>query len=99
MSLDAQLSYLTVDLGILRCTEAQETYLRGILTQAADFIATRGIVLQPDCDADDMLAAMVAGWLYKARANSDEKELPTYLRRMLNSKLMQQKAGGAQNDL
>lgn len=55
MSLDAQLSYLTVDLGILRCTEAQETYLRGLLTQAADFIATRGVALQPDCDADDML--------------------------------------------
>lgn len=31
MSLDAQLSYLTVDLGILRCTEAQETYLRRML--------------------------------------------------------------------
>ena len=90
MSLDAQLSYLTVDLGILRCTEAQETYLRGILTQAADFIATRGIVLQPDCDADDMLA----GWMYKARANAEEKQLPTYLRRMLNSKLAQQKMGG-----
>lgn len=94
MSLDAQLSYLTVDLGILRCTEAQETYLRGLLTQAADFIATRGIVLQPDCDADDMLAAMVAGWMYKARANAEEKQLPTYLRRLLNSKLAQQKMGG-----
>ena len=92
MSLDAQLSYLTVDLGILRCTEAQETYLRGLLTQAADFIATRGIVLQPDCDADDMLAALV--WMYKARANAEEKQLPTYLRRMLNSKLAQQKMGG-----
>ena len=41
MSLDAQLAYLTVDLGILRTTEQQETYLRGLLTQAADFITTR----------------------------------------------------------
>ena len=88
---------MMVDLGILRATEQQESYLRGLLTQAADFIRTRGIVLQPDCDADDMLAAMVAGWMYKARANAEEKQLPTYLRRMLNSKLAQQKMeGGAE---
>ena len=36
----------------------------------------------------------VAGWMYKARANAEEKQLPTYLRRMLNSKLAQQKMGG-----
>ena len=94
MSLDTQLAYMMVDLGILRATEQQETYLRGLLTQAADFIATRGVVLQPDCDADDMLAAMVAGWMYKARANAEDKQLPAYLRRMLNSKLAQQKMGG-----
>lgn len=94
MSLDAQLAYMMVDLGILRATEQQETYLRGILTQAADFITTRGVVLQPDCDADDMLTAMVGGWMYKARANAEEKQLPAYLRRMLNSKLAQQKMGG-----
>lgn len=97
MALDTQLAYMMVDLGILRATEQQESYLRGLLTQAADFIRTRGIVLQPDCDADDMLAAMVAGWMYKARANAEEKQLPTYLRRMLNSKLAQQKMeGGAE---
>ena len=94
MALDTQLAYMMVDLGILRATEQQESYLRGLLTQAADFIQTRGVVLQPDCDADDMLAAMVAGWMYKARANAEEKQLPTYLRRMLNSKLAQQKMGG-----
>lgn len=94
MSLDAQLAYMMVDLGILRATEQQDAYLRGLLTQAADFIATRGVVLQPDCDADDMLAAMVAGWMYKARANAEDKQLPAYLRRMLNSKLAQQKMGG-----
>lgn len=94
MSVDAQLAYLAVDLGILRTTEQQDAYLRGLLTQAADFITTRGVVLQPDCDADDMLAAMVAGWMYKARANAEDKQLPAYLRRMLNSKLAQQKMGG-----
>ena len=94
MSVDAQLAYLTVDLGILRTTEQQDAYLRGLLTQAADFIATRGVVLQPDCDADDMLTAMVGGWMYKARANAEDKQLPAYLRRMLNSKLAQQKMGG-----
>ena len=87
MSLDAQLAYMMVDLGILRATEQQETYLRGILTQAADFITTRGVALQPDCDAD-------GGWMYKARANAEEKQLPTYLRRMLNDKLAKQKMGG-----
>ena len=51
-------------------------------------------MLQPDCDTDDMLAAMVAGWMYKARANAEDKQLPAYLRRMLNSKLAQQKMGG-----
>ena len=51
-------------------------------------------MLQPDNDADDMLTSMIAGWMYKARANAEEKQLPTYLRRMLNNKLMQQKMGG-----
>lgn len=94
MSADAQLAYMMVDLGILRATEQQETYLRGLLTQAADYIRTQGIVLQPDNDADDMLTSMIAGWMYKARANAEEKQLPTYLRRMLNNKLAQQKMGG-----
>ena len=31
MSLDAQLAYMMVDLGILRATEQQETYLRRML--------------------------------------------------------------------
>lgn len=95
MAVSSQLSYLKVDLGFLSCNDMQDGYLRGLLTQAAGLIARRGVTLR-ETDEDDMLTAMVAGWMYRARGNADEKKLPTYLRQQIHDRLAQQKMGGGE---
>lgn len=94
MSADAQVAMLKVDLGLMRCTDQQEIYLRSLLTRAAGDISARGITLQPDCEEDETLAVMYAGWLYRARGSTEDKVLPKYLKQQLNNRLIHQKGRG-----
>lgn len=95
MATEARRNYLMVDIGMLQAQSMQETYLLGLLSQAEDLITRRGVTLTAG-DADDMLVAMVAGWMYRARASAEEKRLPTYLRQQINDRLAAQKMGGGE---
>lgn len=95
MATEARLNYLKVDLGFVQVASVQESYLLGLLSQAEDLICRRGVALTA-ADADDMLVAMVAGWMYRARASADEKRLPAYLRQQIHDRLASQKMGGGE---
>jgi len=90
-----QLTLLKVDLGLMRPSDNQLTYLSSLLEMAASAIKREGITLQAENLEDDMLVEMYAAWLYRKRANDGNTSfavgMPRMLRYQLNNKLITQK--------
>ena len=99
MSADLRLRYLQTDLGLRHVGEDQQMYLAGLLTQAAAFVQRRGVALDEGSDADDMLVAMVAAWMYRARATATQPPLPPMIRCEIHDRLAAQKMRGDGDDL
>ena len=86
-----QIDLLCVDLGLMRISDDQAAYLGNLLAQAARYIETKGITLDPASDEDNGLIARVAAWMYRSRATTADTPLPSGLRSYLHDKLLQQK--------
>lgn len=86
-----QLDLLCVDLGLMRISDDQAAYLGNLLAQAARYIETKGITLDPASDEDNGLIARVAAWMYRSRATIADTPLPSGLKSYLHDKLLQQK--------
>ena len=86
-----QLTLLKVDLGLMRPTEDQLTYLGHLLNAARQRITKEGIALT-DGNADhDALVVMYAAWMYRKRAQQpDQQAMPRMLRYQLNCELANQ---------
>ncbi|MEG0778580.1 MAG: hypothetical protein RSG55_07005 [Oscillospiraceae bacterium] len=90
--LDTQLALLKTDIGLMRVTAEQNSYLTMLLTMAASAIAREGIVLKDAELEDNGLVAMYAAWLYRKRQQpADAGMMPRMLRYQLNNKLVSQK--------
>lgn len=70
---------------------AKDQYLEHLLDKAAQLIAREGIKLQ-DTAEDDGLQIDYAAYLYRKRANDDNK-MPRMLRWALNNRLFGKKEG------
>lgn len=88
---ETQLALLKTDLGLMRLTDDQKTYMGKLLEMAASAIAREGITLEEGNVEDDMLIEMYAAWLYRKRQQTSEPGMPRMLRFQLNNKLASQK--------
>lgn len=78
-----KLTILKHDLQIL--TDIHDDYLRGLLDTALALIAREGVTLE-DTVEDNSLQIMYASYLYRHRAESDNK-MPRMLRFALNNRI------------
>ena len=78
-----KLTILKHDLQIL--TDIHDDYLRGLLDTALALIAREGVTLE-DTVEDNSLQIMYAAYLYRHRAESDNK-MPRMLRFALNNRI------------
>lgn len=78
-----KLTILKHDLQIL--TDIHDNYLRGLLDTALALIAREGVTLN-DTVEDNSLQIMYAAYLYRHRAESDNK-MPRMLRYALNNRI------------
>lgn len=92
---DTQLMLLKTDLGLMRVTTDQQTYLTALLTTAASAITREGISLADGNLEHNVLVAMYAAWLYRKRAADGNTSfavgMPRMLRWQLNNLLASQK--------
>lgn len=93
--LDTQLLLLKTDLGLMRVTDDQKTYLSALLTTAASAITREGITLTAENLECNTLVATYAAWLYRKRAANGNTSfavgMPRMLRWQLNNLLVSQK--------
>lgn len=83
MTNEEKLTILKHDLQIL--TDIHDNYLRGLLDTALALIAREGVTLK-DTVEDNSLQIMYAAYLYRHRAESDNK-MPRMLRYALNNRI------------
>ena len=102
-NLDTRLALLKTDLGLIRISEEQKTFLEAILTTSASAISREGITLTDGDIECDALVAMYAAWVYRRRAEPGNTSfsvgMPRYLRSQLNNMLMSQKMAVSENDI
>jgi hypothetical protein len=79
---------LKLDLGILH--DKHDELLFQLISTAKQNITSEGITLD-DTDSSQSLVRMYAAWMYRQRANPDNK-MPRMLRSNLNNRLVGQKA-------
>lgn len=79
---------LKLDLGILH--DKHDELLTQLILTAKQNIASEGIILD-ETESSQSLVRMYAAWMYRQRANPDNK-MPRMIRASLNNKLVGQKA-------
>jgi hypothetical protein len=79
---------LKLDLGILH--DKHDELLTQLISTAKQNIASEGIILD-ETESSQSLVRMYAAWMYRQRANPDNK-MPRMIRASLNNKLVGQKA-------
>lgn len=85
------LNILKTDLQI--CVDVYDEYLETLILLSKDAIIDEGIKLDMESERDWMLVELYAAYLYRKR-KGEKKDMPRMLRRLLNNRLIRQKAGG-----
>lgn len=91
MTDEGVLNILKTDLQI--CVDVYDEYLETLIIIARDAITDEGIMIDMELERDWMLVELYAAYLYRKR-KGEKTEMPRMLRRLLNNRLIRQKAGG-----